>query len=290
MPLNPNEAAQIDWSAPWLAHLAPRFAQHTPEQWATAADLKVALNTAVNDLRAQGLPMLTGQGKALYFIAQEDLPEGTAYEEYIAETGGVPTRLNLHDFFNASIWLTFPLTKAVLNKRQYQQIAANGVTHQRGMARDALTLFDENAALLVTSNPQIADALRSFDWHNALVAPREHWENINQLRADAQAAVYLFGHALMDKLTAPRKAMCAHTWIILVEPEWFALDLVERFHQIDVQLAKQLSTHTFHTHDFCPLPVLGVPHFWQDNADPSFYNDSNVFRAGRLRELNRTST
>ena len=167
MLLAPSEAIQINWSAPWLAHLAPLFSPDAPQLWAQAPDLKIALNTAVDDLRAQDLPMRTGQGKPLHFIAQEDLPEGTAYETHIAQTGGVPTRLNLHDFFNASVWLTFPLTKAVLNARQFEQIAAHGVTHQRGMARDALTLFDENAALLVTCNPTIADALRAFDWQNA---------------------------------------------------------------------------------------------------------------------------
>ena len=284
MLLAPSEAIQINWSAPWLAHLAPLFSPDAPQLWAQAPDLKIALNTAVDDLRAQDLPMRTGQGKPLHFIAQEDLPEGTAYETHIAQTGGVPTRLNLHDFFNASVWLTFPLTKAVLNARQFEQIAAHGVTHQRGMARDALTLFDENAALLVTCNPTIADALRAFDWQNALVAPRALWENVYEPRADAQAAVYLFGHALMEKLTAPRKSMCAHTWVVLVEPDWFALSLVERFTQLDQWLSEQLRTHQFHTHDFCPLPVLGVPHFWQDNADASFYNDPQVFRAGRLRE------
>lgn len=284
MPLEPSESEKINWSAPWLAHLAPRFPMHTPEQWANAPNLKVALNSAVAQLRTQGLPMLTGQGKPLHFIAQEDLPEGTAYEAHIAQTGGVPTRLNLHDFFNACIWLTLPLTKAVLNARQFEQIGQLGVTHQRGMARDALTLFDENAALLVTSDADIADALRAFDWHNALVAPRALWAHPSELGTDAQACVYLFGHALMEKLTAPRKAMCAHTWIVRVEPDWFALDLKARMNELDARLSAQLRTHTFHTHDFCPLPVLGIPHFCQDNTDASFYNDTQVFRAGRMRQ------
>lgn len=167
MHLEYAEAEKINWNAPWLAHLCPRFSPQisglAAQQWSQAPDMKAALNAAVAQLRAQGLPMLTGQGEALHFIAQEDLPEGKAYEEHIAQTGGVPTRLNLHDFFNACIWLTFPLTKAVLNARQFEQITAHGVTHQRGMARDALTLFDENAALLVTSDVAIAEALRAFD-------------------------------------------------------------------------------------------------------------------------------
>ena len=34
-----------------------------------------------------------------------------------------------------------------------------------------------------------------------------------------------------------------------------------------------------------PLPILGVPHFWADNAHPKFYDDSQVFRSGRRKKL-----
>lgn len=248
--------------------------------------LHSALNFAVAILRAHGLPMKTGLGKKLKFIPQDDLPRARAYEEHIALTGGVPTRLNLHDFFNACVWLTFPLTKAVLNARQYEQIQAHGVQDKRGMARDALTLFDENAAILVTSNTQIADALRHFDWQNALVATRDLWDDPFNPHPQARAAVYLIGHALMDKLIEPRKDMCAHTWVVLVKDEWFGMNLVARMADLDTRLSTQLKHHNFHTRDFCPLPILGVPYFWQDNRDAAFYNDATVFRAGRMRKLN----
>jgi hypothetical protein len=38
---------------------------------------------------------------------------------------------------------------------------------------------------------------------------------------------------------------------------------------------------------FQPLPVLGVPYFWPDNADPLFYDDTQVFRAGRRKTMNQ---
>ncbi len=285
-----SEVDKISWSAPWLTHVGARFAQDTPELWAASMDMRAALNFAVAILHAHGLPMKTGMGKKLKFIAQEALLVEQAYEAHIALTGGVPTRLNLHDFFNACVWLTFPLTKAVLNARQYQQIQAQGEPSKRGMARDALTLFDENAAILVTSDAHIAEALRQFDWQNALVAPREVWDDPFNPHPKARAAVYLMGHALMDKLTAPRKAMCAHTWVVLVTQEWFGMNLVARMADLDARLAAQLASHVFHTHDFCPLPILGVPYFWQDNSDAAFYNDAAVFRTGRMRELNRLSS
>ena len=43
------------------------------------------------------------------FVPHESRPRGEAYEAFIARTGCVPTRDNLHDLFNALVWLTFPL-------------------------------------------------------------------------------------------------------------------------------------------------------------------------------------
>lgn len=278
MPCLPqSEQLLINWQAPWLAHLP-----HVMPNIARADDLIGALNQQVST-------HTSGSGKPLHFIAQANLPAQTAYESHIFNTGGVPTRLNLHDFFNAAIWFTFPKTKATLNARQAQQIQTAGVQHARGMARDALTLFDENAAILVTSNPNIADALRNFDWHNALIAPRAQWDNPHQPSAHAQAALYPFGHALLEKLTAPRKAMCAHTWILHVPSEWFARTLCERLADIDLRLSAQLKDAQLNPRDFCPLPVLGVPHYCADNVDETFYNDARVFRAGRTRLLNPIS-
>ena len=275
MPLLFSEQSLINWSAPWLAHLPV-----VCRELASAPDLKAALNAAL--LHSDSV-VHSGGDAPLAFIAQEDLPAGVAYESHIYATGGVPTRLNLHDFFNACIWLTFPKTKAVLNRRQAEQINALGVTHERGMARDALTLFDENAAILVVSDARISAALREFDWGNALVAPRGDWDAPCAPRADARAALYPFGHALLEKLTAPRKAMCAHTWVLEVAADWFALPLRERLADLDARLAVQLASIELNPRDFCPLPVLGVPHFSADNADKTFYNDARVFRSGRLR-------
>ncbi|MGL4766876.1 MAG: DUF3025 domain-containing protein [Formosimonas sp.] len=261
----------IHWPAPWLAHLPPYL-----PQIAAAPDLKAALNQHVTGLS-------TGQNLPLHFIAQADLPAGVAYESHIFNTGGVPTRLNLHDFFNAAVWLTFPRSKAALNARQAEQIAAHGVQHERGVARDALTLFDENAAILVTSNPDIAQYLRNFNWRGALIEPRAQWDNPAAPRANAQAALYAFGHALMEKLTAPYPAICAHTWIVNVPPDWFAQPLPQRLCDLDTRLAEQLRQTALNPRDFCPLPILGVPHFWADNAAETFYNDTRVFRSGRTR-------
>ena len=87
------------------------------------------------------------------FVPSTRLPAGEAYEAFIFRTGMVPTRDNLHDMFNGLVWWLFPRAKRRLNELQAAAIAAQGVGSVRGPLRDALTLFDENAALLQAPQP-----------------------------------------------------------------------------------------------------------------------------------------
>lgn len=97
-----------------------------------------------------------------------------AYEQYIFEQGGVPTRDGLHDFFNGLIWQHFPLAKQRLNQLQAAQIAADGVQAVRGPVRDAITVFDENAALLHAPDA-LWDALVARDWQRLFIELRPLW-------------------------------------------------------------------------------------------------------------------
>ncbi|AOK15715.1 hypothetical protein WT26_06620 [Burkholderia cepacia] len=265
--------ARIDWSVPWLAGFAAtgRVAQ------AGALDGEAALLDALNgalDGATGGTPLVTGRGAPLRFVPQADLPPGVAYETHIAETGGVPTRHNLHDFFNALVWFAYPRVKAALNARQAAAIdEAGGVGPVRGPLRDALTLFDENAALFVTADRALADALRGFDWPRLLVAARDAWGT----RCEAR----LVGHALLEKLVAPYKSCTAHTWIVQVSADYFSWPAARRAAHVDAQVARMLAARDLTSRDFAPLPVLGVPGWCDANAEPAFYDDPAVFRSGR---------
>jgi len=82
----------------------------------------------------------------------------------------------------------FPLAKKKLNRLQAEQIAQTGIQPVRGPARDALTVFDENAALLMAPDA-LWDALAAKDWQ-ALFGPlRPLWH---------EATLVLFGHALLE--------------------------------------------------------------------------------------------
>lgn len=263
------QAGQIDWSAPWLASFAARG-----QRWAQAACTDADAYLAALNADAQEAGVATGRGLPLRFIAQAGLPPGVAYETHIAATGAVPTRHNLHDFFNALVWFAYPHSKAVLNARQSAAIDVAGVGPTRGGVRDALTLFDENAALFATSDPALADALRRFDWPALLLAGRSAW--------GVRCEVRLVGHALLEKLVNPYKACTAHAWIVDVPPAYFEWADAERRTFVDERVADALATHDALTsRTFAPLPVLGVPGWWRANEDPAFYADPRVFRSGR---------
>jgi hypothetical protein len=164
----------------------------------------------------------------------------------------VPTRDNRHDLFNGLVWLRFPALKRRLNELQATEIAAHGVGSARGPLRDALTLFDENGALL-SAPGGLTDALRQRDWQRLFITEREAWRD---------AELTLFGHALLDKLTAPRKPITAHVLIVDRDADALALFAADR-------LA---------TKPFAVLPVLGVPGWWRANEAPAFYDDPAVFR------------
>lgn len=297
--------ADIDWHVPWLSHLnqlaligdAVKNLSGSNEQKnqityddqpidIIASLLNEALKSQVTSPTTK--PIHAQQAQILRFVSQNALPEGEAYESFIATTGNIPTRDNLHDLFNGSIWLTFPKTKAVLNYHHMIEIAEQGIRESRGRVRDTITIFDENGAVLVTSNIRVSDALIDFDWQASLVKPRAQWDNPKQTNPHAEAAVYIFGHALLEQLVQPRKPLCAHSIIVTVTPDFFALSASERMRYLDNKVAQYM--HELLLKDdvtprqFAPLPILGVPYFWAENENPHFYEDNYVFRRGRRQK------
>ena len=238
----------IDWSAPWLAPWRALGQPLTQQLLQDDPSVHQALQTA------------TQPGAPVVFVPQSALPEGTAYEQYIWDTCRVPTRDNLHDFFNGLVWLQFPRTKRRLNQLQAQAIATDGVQAVRGPLRDAVTVFDENGALLQAPNA-LWDALRARDWQRLFIDLRPLW---------AEARLVLFGHALLEKLVFPRNPMVAHVF--------HAPAAIDSIAEVDAWLEGQVDASAWSTKPFTPLPVLGVPGWWPANEAPGFYADAQVFR------------
>jgi hypothetical protein len=259
---------KIEWHRPWLAPLLP-----AAEPILRAADWRLALNKA-----AATAGLCNHRGLPIRFVEQSDLPEGVAYEAFISATGNVPTRNNLHDFFNALVWLSLPQTKVQLNALQSAEIALaltrgpEGL-RLRGKTRDAATIFDENAALLITRDPGMAEALRAHCWQDVFLARRTSFWRDND--------IFLFGHALMEKLVAPYKAITAHARVLLAPDEYFSLSEAEKRVWSDASMAAQLA-HGLDTAGFTHLPIAGVPGWWE-GQDANFYADASVFRPLRPR-------
>ncbi|MET0267966.1 MAG: DUF3025 domain-containing protein [Duganella sp.] len=261
--------AAIDWSRPWYDSVRDA-ASCLAGQGEHFRDAFSARATALGLCNHRGLP--------LSFVPQEALPDGTAYEEFIGASGGVPTRDNLHDFFNGLVWLSFPRIKVQLNALQAAQIARDGVGKSRGPARDGATIFDENAALLVVrtgaAGRALVEALAEHRWREAFIGRRASFG------AAADAEVWIFGHALMEKLVAPRKAITAHTRVVWADDAFFASGHAARRAWIDATVAQELVQQGLSTAGFMPMQALGVPGWWPDQDD-AFYADQKVFRAKR---------
>ncbi len=308
MPLSPP-MSPIDWSRPWLAPWRDS-GQRVALAVAAGADLPGALNRewakqqrmaqcmaqrvpqrvaggalaaqAPNDIELPNAAPHVGRAgrPGIEFVPQSTLPPGMGYEHYMAQTGQCPTRENLHDFFNGLCWLRFPQTKAKINQLHAAELATTGsgtvketgagagagaaaTPPPRGPVRDALTVLDENAAFLLAP-PPLWQALEARDWPRLFIELRPLW---------AQAQLVLFGHALLEKLVSPRKPITAHVYR--------AQPALQSLQELDAWVADDLSAERLAAKPFVPLPVLGIPGWWPENENVSFYDDPLVFRPRR---------
>lgn len=248
-----SDLSRIDWSAPWLLpwrNTGERIAQ----QVAQGASVAQACNAERVQRTALGAELCPVQ-----FVPQGQLPDSMAYEQFIFEHQQVPTRDGLHDFFNALCWLQFPLAKKQLNQLQAAAIRSQGVGAVRGTVRDAVTVFDENACLLQVDDV-VWTALEKRDWHAAFVTHRSRW---------LEAQVHIFGHAALEKLVTPYKAITVHMWRV---PSHIATSA------LDTWLATDLQADKLAQKPFLPTPVLGIPGWCAHNSNPDFYLDTQVFR------------
>ena len=240
----------VDWAQPWL-HPYREIANDLREVAADARSVAALLGAVM--ARRGAITLAAGP---LRFVPASEAPPGEAYEAFIARTACVPTRDKLHDLFNGIVWLRFPQLKRRLNELQAAQIGQHGIGGTRGAVRDALTLFDENAAGLQAPE-RLAQALRARDWHALFVTHRPEWQ---------AATLTVFGHALLEKLCVPRKPITAHVWLL---PEQGDAQL----QWLEALTPARLASKPYH-----PLPVLGVPGWWPANEDAAWYGDASVFR------------
>lgn len=231
------------------------------------------------DSLAAARGLVNAAGLPVHFAAQHVRCGQWDYEAGILADGAVPSREgNWHDLLNALTWLAFPRAKAALNALQCGELGkrrevARGreLTQRREVARgplsDAATLFDESGLLLLGRDDELAGLLAARRWREAFVTRRQAWQSVR---------VYVFGHAVLEKLLAPWPGITAKCLFLRAEslpeagapPDWLDAALAEAWG--DGRVSRPA--------DLFPLPVLGVPGWWPANDDTAFYQDSKVFR------------
>lgn len=196
--------------------------------------------------------------QALSFPNFED-----GYEQRIFLKGEVQTRYNWHDFFNALTWMRFPEIKKLVNSLQYRDFVNQhelGKTKQRTVIQNQLAHFDECGVIVLSDSQKLLDLIKHHQWHELF------WQN-RDLVLD-QMRFKIFGHALYEKALNPYigftgKAVLIHT---------------DDFENFDQQAAEYIKANLDNIKNIlAPLPILGVPGWWDENNNECFYLENKQY-------------
>lgn len=264
----------IEWqpervaSLPGLAAFAPLLSRLPARYFPATADL----NALIDDRHT--VMTSTGTRTTLRFIDPPAHPEA-GFEQHAYRSGEVALRPDSwHDLMNALAWIAWPRTKREIN-RLHCESPAGATENKRGVARDVLTLLDEDGMLIACADDELSSLLKDFRW-KALF-----WER----RAEVMVGMkfFVFGHALADKLRAPFRGLTAKALLLPVEPALFLRPIGEQIAQIDALAAEWLRDppSLLSTRSLSPLPVLGIPGWHPDSESAGYYDDTTYFRPGR---------
>jgi hypothetical protein len=228
---------------------------------------------------ASGIRIVNARGQRIRFIEQvsksRQFEDGFEPRAYLR--GEVMVRpLNWHDLYNALVWMSFPTTKAVINARQYAALTSQS-GNQRSATGDALTMFDEDGLVILSSDDELLDLVRDFHWKELFWVRRKFVQE--------RARFLIFGHAMYEKARTPFVGMTGKALLFNVPEKTIRLQGRELNAAVDQLLATfALDPANFvHGQALAPLPVLGVPGWWSQNESEGFYDNTRYFRRGRKR-------
>lgn len=193
------------------------------------------------------------------------------YEARIFLKHEIPTReKSWHDFFNALVWHRFFNSKRAINQLHFHMQQARHPAKQRLPAENMLTLFDENGAIVIASDPLYLDLIRNHCWHELF------WQRREMLHKHLK--VIIFGHSIYEKALSPYVGLTAKCLMFVAKESGL------RF--ADQIVADYLLYHAENLHPslLAPLPILGLPGWWAENAHEEFYKNEHYFRPARLFE------
>jgi hypothetical protein len=264
------------WNMDWLS-ASELFAPLRPVAAGLPAIAWPALETLNALANDRGRRIANAQGMRVRFVPQA--PKSGAFEGAFEPRaylrGEVQVRpFDWHDLFNALVWMTFPATKAVINARHCETMSAT-LTGNRSPQGDALTLFDEDGVVVVSTDPELLELVRGFRWKELF------WYRRDAVMARMRFLV--FGHALYTKALQPFVGLTGKAVLLDVPGEFLGLAPVQQLSELDSLLAIHIRNRERFRHgrELSPLPVLGVPGWWSGNEKEEFYDDTAYFRPGR---------
>ncbi|MBC7780265.1 MAG: DUF3025 domain-containing protein [Proteobacteria bacterium] len=279
-----TSAAASVWN-PHFVRASPMFAAYAPiaARW---ADLECFPNASqcAQSIASNATAVTNRSGRALCPEAPVPGAGASDFERAVAGSGALALRDgSWHDLLNLLVWCVFPRAKAALNAAHVDDIDRSRPTSggsssrpTRSALRDALTLFDENGVVVISADASLDRLLREFRWRELFVERR-----IDVVRS---MRFVVFGHGLLDKARAPYLGLTGHACILPAAPAWLALEAPALATHVDAALARELMRLRT-PRDLSPLPILGVPGWWQANEAPAFYENDAYFRPGRHAPL-----
>ncbi len=188
------------------------------DAWPSMEDLNAVLR-ARDVKNAQGMPLVcelqapkTKRRRARVGLRSRD----ALYDARIDALGLLPTRAaNYHDFFNAMVWATFPLSKAAIAARQHaiwkRELAPMfaQLPSRRTREQDALAMLDEGG-LIVAASPALERELRA-----RCEAGDEAW--LRSQRATHAVQTFVFGHALHEHMVSTQSLIRANPIVVILD-------------------------------------------------------------------------
>lgn len=256
------------WNANFINHplfgnIKKMLAQHKlvmPGQYPSLE----ALNSWLNQLQPE---LKNANGKLIQFVEQgasfKNFEDG--YEQRIYLKGEVQTRLdNWHDFFNALIWMKLPEIKRVINSRHYYESLKQkklGQEKKRNAIQNQLAHFDECGVVVISKSKELLELLKNHCWSELF------WVRREEVQIDMHFEI--FGHALYEKALKPYIGFTGKALLIHGDD----------FDGVSKQAADYLSQNLGKADKLLsPLPILGVPGWWDGNGNASFYKNTDYFR------------
>jgi hypothetical protein len=228
-----------------------------------------------------------GRGIPLRLVAPARIASAS-FEERVSREGELEVRQgNWHDFFNVLAWLVYPRAKAAVNERHISARCEErentgrspwcALGANRGRTRDALTLFDESGAIVLSNDRELIEDLRGFRWKRLFWSHRD--------RVLSSMRFYIFGHSIFEKALSAYVGMTAHAVLRSIGTDFISAPVERQIACVDelvAQRASRLEQLTARTM-LSPLPVLGVPGWSRANDEEAFYDNARYFRGGRRR-------